>query len=552
LALIFMPFRGLELKSSIGYSKFDEESRFVIPIASQDPLLNPSGSVYDGNTKGNTWIFEPQATYKFIKSKFKSELLIGSSMQSSSQRSMVIEGTGYKDDNLLSSVSNAPIKYGTEGSGQYKYFALFGRANFSFKDRYITNFNIRRDGSSRFGPGKQYGNFWSIGGAWILSEEKWFLPFSKIISFFKLRSSYGVIGSDNINDYVYLTRWTGNRGTVNPYGGNPAYAPIQHANSELQWQQNKKLEVAGNVVFWGDRLNIDVSWYRDRCTDQLLATPLPLMTGFPTVSANLPATVQNSGFEIKLSGEVINTNIIRLSTNFNVGLNKNKLIDFPGLENSPYANQYTVGNSLNLKYLIKYTGIDPTTGQYSFEDKNKDGIINSNTSLNNTDAYVYNMTPKYFGGFGIDINYKKLSLSTFCTFSKIPYLPRAIFNASYGPGTFGISNQSVDAINRWMKPGDNAEFTRYTTKPQLSDFTFFSSDGFLSEGTYLKVQNISLSYFISKEIISKVKCQGANIYIRAQNLITFTNYDGLDPSSGSGLGSYPLPFTLTVGAALNF
>lgn len=551
LSTSISPIKGFEIKVAVGYSLFDEDSKNVIPITSQNPQYTPTGSLTAGNTKGRTLIFEPQAQYKFARSIFNAEILVGATLQSTSQESSTISGSGYQDDNLLGSVANAPIKYGNDAFGEYKYAAIFSRLNFNFNNKYILNFTARRDGSSRFGSGKQYGNFGSIGGAWIISSEKWFRPLLKVISFAKLRGSYGTVGSDNINDYVYLTRWSGDRNVINPYSGIIAYSPIQHANPELQWQQTKKLEVGLNIGLFSDRLTLETDWYRDRISDQLLYTPLPVMTGFPNVAANLPAIVENSGLEFKLNYEIYESKTIRIAANFNIGVNKNKIFSFPAIENTTYANVYSVGRSLNSKYLVKLIGVDPTTGQYEFNDKNNDGTITSGINSKNPDAYFFTLDGKYFGGFGLDISIRQFSLSTFCTYANRPYVQRAIYNTTYIPGTFGYSNQSVRVLNRWVKQGDNAEFAKFTTTPKTTDRLLPVSDGIFSNGSFIRLQNVSLNYVISKGLIKKIKCQEANIFMKAENIALFTNYDGLDPMT-PGLGSYPLPFTLTIGANLNF
>jgi len=551
LAITFLPVKGLSFKTSFGYSSFNEEDRFVIPIVSQDQRFNPTGSVNDGTTNGSSLIIEPQAEYNYLQKYFKAEILVGSSYTFGTQKSMSIAGTGYTDDNLLGSVANAPIKYGTDAKGQYKYFGIFGRINFNVLDKYIINLTARRDGSSRFGPGKQYGSFWSMAGAWIFSEEKWFKPITKIISFGKIRSSYGTAGSDNVNPYAYLTRWSSDISNINPYGGTIAYTPIQHANPTLQWQENKKLEIAGDLRFLKDRIDIEVVWYRDRCGNQLLDAPLPVMTGFSTVSENLPATVQNSGWEVRYSTAILKNNKTTFSVNFNIGANKNKLLAFPNIENTSYADQYVVGQSLSNKYVFHYTGIDPKTGKYTFEDKDKDGTITQPAGVKNKDSYGIDPIARYFGGVGMDLSVGGLSLDVFFNFARLPYVQRAVYNSGYVPGSLGFSNQSVRALNRWRNPGDLAEFPKYKTSPDLSDQLFIGSDGGFSNGTFLHCKNISLNYALPDKAIKGIKCQTLNIFMKAEHLFTISGYDGLDPTVPS-LGGYPQPFTLTFGANLIF
>jgi hypothetical protein len=263
----------------------------------------------------------------------------------------------------------------------------------------------------------------------------------------------------------------------------------------------------------------------------------------------MPATVQNSGWEVRCLAKILETQLIKLSVNFNIGANRNKLLAFPDIENTSYANQFLVGQALNMKYLLKFTGVDPTTGKYSYEDKNKDGTLNSTPSPLNPDVYGFVLDSKYFGGMGMNVSIKSISINTFFTFAKTPYVQKAVYN-SVVPGNFGRGNQSIRALNRWMKPGDDAEFARYTTRRDRTDLLFTASDGIFSNGSYIRFQNVSVNYVLPKQLLTKIKFQNASLFVRAENILVITKYDGLDPVV-NGLGGYPPPFILTFGATLS-
>src|SRR5690606_20990527 len=161
------------------------------------------------------------------------------------------------------------------------------RVNYNYLNKFIFNINIRRDGSSRFGPGKRYGNFGSLGGSWIVSEEKWMEKIS-FISFAKIRGSYGVTGSDNIGDYSYLGLW--NFGINNAiYNNNLVLHPSKLYDSLLHWEENRKIEFAISMGVLNDRLSFDISFYRNRSDNQLVSFPLSNITGFNSVVSNSPA-----------------------------------------------------------------------------------------------------------------------------------------------------------------------------------------------------------------------------------------------------------------------
>ncbi len=186
----------------------------------------------------------------------------------------------------------------------------------------------------------------------------------KIISFGKLRGSYGTTGSDQIGDYGYLSRWTG--GYVS-YDGVPPLLASQHVNPDFHWQSVRKTEVALELGFLKDRLRLSTSFYLDRCDDQLLYFPLPSMTGFESVIARFTGTDTNSGLEFLISAKIIDTKTFTVSANFNTSFNKNKLVAYPNFDQSPFYNRYIIGQPLNIeKFVLHYIGVNPQNGEYSF------------------------------------------------------------------------------------------------------------------------------------------------------------------------------------------
>jgi hypothetical protein len=345
LSLQYELIPGITFSTNLGYSTNRLSQTAKQPIASQNPMSFPTGSSLFGNNNGTRSIVEPQLEYRGLIGKGKINALIGGTLQSVSQDGNSMIGQGYVNDKLLGSIANAPTVYASDEFGKYKYAAIFGRITYNWENKYIINLSARRDGSSRFGPGKQYGNFGAVGAAWIFSEEKWVKDHLPVLSFGKLRGSYGLTGSDAIGDYNFLTQWSGLR---IPYQeGTPAYIPLLHANPNLQWQTNKKLEAALNLGFLKDRFNMEISWYRNRCGNQLLPFPLSIITGFAEVTANYPALVQNSGWELTLRARLIEQKDIDLSFTLNAGRNYNKLVAYPNLSQSPYAYLYKIGQPLN-------------------------------------------------------------------------------------------------------------------------------------------------------------------------------------------------------------
>lgn len=557
LRLSYEIISGLKVSVGGGFNFSNNDNAFFRPSASMDPLFGNTSTATFGKSSTSNLLIEPQLQYTAFVGKGNLSVQLGSSLQVASNEGLTTFGMGFSNDNLMRSPNNALLKILTEGSSNYRYNAAFAIINYRWADKYIINLNARRDGSSRFGPGKQFGNFGSVGLAWIATEEKWmksFLP--SWWSFIKLRGSYGVTGSDNVGDYEYLTRWGGAMQQNSPdniydYNGTPGFHLMNPVNPDFRWESTTKAEASMSLGFLDDRINLEVAYYRNRSGNQLMQVGTPLYTGFGHVRVNWPALVENSGIEMSLGARIVQKKDWQISANFNIGMNKNKLVDFPGLESSPYADNYVVGQSLNMKYLFHYIGINPVNGDYVFEDHNKDGVVSfANSTIPQSSAddryVVYDLNPDYVGGFGLQVAYKGFSLYSNFTFKKQlkqdPY-----YDLNIGAMSNLIIPKEV-ADNRWRNPGDNALYPKYTT--QALNYNMSNSDRVYSDGSYLKMTSLSLSYSLPAELLRKIKIQSCSFSISTQNLFTITSYRGIDPEVGSMLRGTPIP--RTISSSLNF
>ncbi|HVU94345.1 MAG TPA: SusC/RagA family TonB-linked outer membrane protein [Puia sp.] len=552
--------KGFNVKLSLGYNNTDVGTSLLETIASRDPATNPTGSAVFSDNKNGNWIIEPQLTYNRFIGPGKLSFLAGATEQFSQTDGTSSYGLGYTNDAFIRSIANAPVVLNGESYAQYKYAGIFTSINYNWGNKYILDLVGRRDGSSRFGPGRQYGNFGSVGAAWIVSEENWFkkaLPAA--ISFVKLRGSYGLTGSDGVGDYQYLSQW----GTSPIVGSTPLYTyggvtPLVNTHAvdqDYHWQVNKKLEGALKLGFLKDsRFDMEVSYYQNRCGDQLLQYPTAAFTGFTAVTANWPANVQNNGWEIVLNAGIINGKDFSWIARFNMGINRNRLLSYPGLLNSPFATLYKVGKSLNEKYLLHYTGVDPLTGQYSYLDYNHDGQITTDYGVapgaaDDDRRVTIDLSPAYSGGLGNEFRYKNYSLSFFLQFIK----QRGV-NAYYGPGVLPgqLGNVSTDIFNsHWQKPGDKAAFARFTTTGTATDQFFQFSDGAYTDASFIRLSNIAFSYALPPASVKKAHLEGCRLFLLAENILLITRYKGIDPTSGY-FGALPPPLIFTGGLSLNF
>lgn len=544
---------ALTVRSSFGYNKFEVNENAQTPAATQNPLYNPTGSSYFGINNYRTYIIEPQAEYKKSIYNGKIEFLIGFTYQQTVNNQTNINAYGYTNDALLNSPSGSSSVNIYDNESIYKYAAGFGRANYIYKGKYIIDLSGRRDGSSRFGPGKQFGNFGAIGGGWIFSEEPFTKSHLKWISYGKLKASYGTTGNDNIGNYQYLPAWAA---SYNNYEGTRGYIPQNLYNPDFSWAVNKKLQAGFELGILSDKVVTEIVWYRNRCENQLVSYILPNQTGFSNVTQNFDATVQNSGVEIQINSVIIKHNTFSWTNALNISFPRNKLIAFPGLDASAYAYYYVIGKSLSVLRRFNSIGVNDTTGVYQFTTAEKSPTY---VPVDPNDNFIIGATdPRYYGGFTNSFSFKGFELDINIEFKKqlgLNYLgqvvnntPPGILNALYG-------NQPAMILNRWQHPGDKTSVEKFTadySSPAAQVFySFFNSSGSYSDASYLRLKTVSLAYNFSEKFLKKMGMKSCRIYVNAQNILTITKYKGTDPETQSFYGIPPLK-TIAAGLQFNF
>lgn len=535
------------LKTSIGYNDVRFDERSVTPISSQNPAYNPTGEANFGSNAIQSWIIEPQAAYKHtLGKKGILEILAGFTIQRSHNYSTLMRGTNYSNDALLKSTVGAGNIVSSNAENLYRYAGMFGRVNYNLLNRYLINLTGRRDGSSRFGPGNQFANFGAVGMGWIFSKEHWAEQHLSFISFGKIRGSYGVTGSDQINNYQYLDTW---RATQYPYGDEIGFQPSRLFNPNYSWEQIQKLEAALELGFIQDRILLTVSRFRNVSDNQIISYSLPTQTGFSTVLRNFPGRILNRGWELEATAVPVHNKHISWTASFNLTLPHNELLAFPGLASSSYATQYMIGKPVNMQMGYHYLGVDPQTGIYQFEDVNKNGQMDWDNS-----DYVYLGTtdPKFYGGLQNTLQYKGWELSFFLEFRKQRGLNPI---ASSGTLNGDLLNQPKDVLQRWQKPGDIAPYQRYTqdyNSPLYEAAYFLSvSDAIFTDASFMRLKNASLSYTLPEGLLKKAAIRQCRLFIQGQNLLTFTRYVGADPENQSIVGLPPLRI-ITGGIQITF
>ncbi|GAA4339818.1 SusC/RagA family TonB-linked outer membrane protein [Flaviaesturariibacter amylovorans] len=538
--------KGLTIKSSFGFSRMssDEESR--LPIKALRPSASARGSLQMGNAAATNWIAEPQLGYHRTVGQSRFEAMAGLSLQERRQKGNTITGSQYTSDDLLGNLAAAGQLSASNYRSQYNYTAVFGRLSYSYAKRYLLNLNARRDGSSRFGPANRFANFGAVGAGWVLSEEPFLQKRPSWINFAKIRGSYGVTGNDQIGDYLYLDAWTA--AAAYQYGGAAGVLPSRLFNPYFQWERNRKLEVAADLILFQNRLSLTAAWYRNRSDNQLINYRLPSQTGFTTLLKNLDALVQNTGLEFEATSKNFTAGNFRWNTAFNISFPRNKLLRYPGLEISSDRFSYAIDQPLSVLHGFNYEGVDPQTGVYVFTDVNKDNLINSAGDAIPVGA----MAVKYQGGLQNTFHYKGWEADFFFQF--VNQTGRN-YLAQIGARPGFQSNQPAYVLERWQAPGDAAlveRFTQSTGTPAYAAYNNYrNSSASLSDASFIRLKNVSLAYSLPEKWLRKVKMEQVRLYIEGRNLLTITSYKGADPETQI-LTTLPPLKTLVAGVQLNF
>ncbi len=491
---------------------------------------------------------------KVFAEKHNLSLTLGQSFQKSTTDTDLLAGQKFPSDKL-SKLSSAATKTDAQANRtQYTFASYFARANYKFNNRYLFSLSGRVDGSSRFGENSRYGFFPAISAGWILSEET-FLKENKIVSFLKLRASYGLVGNAAIPNNLHQSLVGSASVTVGGtagYAGTSGLRYIQIGNPNLTWETTSQVDIGLDFGILKDRITGEIDFYQKNTRDLLLQRPIPTTSGFATQWANV-GSLKNYGFEF-----VINTaNLVgdlKWNTNFNIAINRNEITSLGAdsildVRGSRYLNVAKVGQPIGTFYGREYAGVNPDNGDalYYLNNGTKDAKGNRATTndFNQAkDAVLGNPNPNWIGGLTNTFSYKGVELSFLLQWVQ----GNQIFN---GAGVFMSANfiyednQTTDQLKRWQKPGD------ITDVPQFRLYVNNGSNAssrYLTDGSYLRLRNVQLAYNVPTKWLSKAKLSSARIYIIGQNLLTFTPYKGWDPEvSTDYLGATTTNYNLFLG-----
>ena len=532
----------------------------------------PAKSVDETNTDYD-WVIEQTLTYnKRIADKHDIVLLGGFSSQKHDHGYMYGEARGFPNDNIHT--LNAGTMYQlTSTKDAYSMVSYFGRVNYTYNNRYLLTGTVRTDGSSRFGANKKWGVFPSVSAAWKISEESFMSGVSGTISDLKIRGSYGIAGNNRIGNYSSIGLLTSG---FYPTGDNlqNIVNPSTISNANLGWEKVLQADAGIDLGLFGNRIRLEADFYNSRSIDLLLNVPVPTLTGYSSQIQNI-GKVQNQGFEFGLSTRNL-VGKFKWNSDFNIAFNRNKVLAVGPGGQPIYGSAPNAGNSFITKpgspiasfFGYVFQGVFKSQAEldkypHLAQDKVGDGHyldVNGDGKLDQNDKTIIgNNQPKFEGGFGNNLSYNRWTLSAQLTFSYGAKL--FSFFKRMADIYHGDRNSMTDQLGRWRSvdnPGDGVHF-RATRNP--TGYQREPSSAWVTNGSYLRLRNVTLAYDLAPLKFNNVKISGARVYLTGTNLLTWTKYPGFDPETtsediqlakgGDYLG-YPAARSLILGLNLSF
>jgi TonB-linked SusC/RagA family outer membrane protein len=538
----------LTLQANLGFNSIGNHEFGETPISAQEPDTQPTGVAYFAHTAYTSEIVEPQAELKKQFGNLSLSLLTGYSWQQEIAHTNSLVATGYTNDAWLHQQSKAatttPLQPASTG---YAYRAMFSRVNLNWEERYVLNLTGRRDGTNRFGPAIHYGNFYAAGAAIIFTRFKIIRDALPALSLAKLHASIGVTGNDQIGDHRQSSFAPTN---IASFDNIPGFFSSNKVLSGTSWETIHKEELALDLGFVHDRLLLTVARYRHQSKDQLLPQAYP-SPGTSDVFRNWPAVLQNSGWEFSVSAHMIVRQNFSWTIDLNWSLPVNRLVSFPNLDQTPFGNILVVGQSATVQQGWRYTGVDPATGIFQFQD------INHNGQITDSDRTVIgHLDPKGFGGMTNTFRYKQFQFSILLDARVITgsnYLTALYATNPPSSYFYSLANAPTELNARWQKTGQQSSFqqvtTSLTTTAASSAIPYYtSSSALFTNASFVRLKKMVFSYQTAMKL-GRQYHSSLTIFVAGENLFTITPYKDVDPEIQSA-AILPLLRTVEAGITL--
>ncbi|MDN0066468.1 SusC/RagA family TonB-linked outer membrane protein [Bacteroides gallinaceum] len=546
--LQIIPLEGLSYKMSLN---IDYNSRFAHfydnPTYGKEPLtggvekenVRTTGLTYNNvinwnhtfNENHDVRLMAGQEYYEYNTSNF------------GGSRTGVITD-GYYEPDVASTLSSF---YGN--SDQYKLLSFFGSAEYSYQSKYFVSASVRTDGSSRFHPDHRWGTFWSFGGSWKISREKFLEEAANDwLTNLTLRASYGAQGNDNVGYYAYKALYE-----IGSSFGESTLHASRLETPELSWETNLNLNVGLDFGFWSNRLNGTIEFFQRASKDLLFARDLVPSGGFSSIDANI-GKLKNYGWEFTINGTPVLTKDWTWKLSVNATTYKNEIVELPTDVMWQSTKKWVKGGSLYDFWLYEWAGVNPENGNPQWYYTDTDGsrkITEDYSSLTSDDKVkVGSSLPKVSGGFQSDLTWRDLSLSMLFSYAIGGKLYNNDYKSMISVSGGNGSTLSKDMLNRWTPEN------RYTDIPRLSyDQTSYftsSSSRWLVNRSFLRLKTVTLSYNLPEKWLHYATIKQASIFLQGENLLTFCHQQGLDPEQPiNGMVSYRYPAMKTFSFGIN-
>ncbi|HAF29988.1 MAG TPA: hypothetical protein DCG75_13185 [Bacteroidales bacterium] len=534
---------GLTFKTNYGIDWF---------YLGEDTYWNPntpSGEGYNGYSEYfsteqyiSTWTNTLRYAKTFAESHNIS-LLLGQEAQSSERFRTRTAATNFPSDQVITLANAAEPNTAYTSMTANSLASYFANMNYDFQDRYYLSGSFRRDGSSRFGADNRWANFWSVGFAWRITEES-FMNLNGLDNL-RLKGSFGTSGNSDIDDFasrgLYGYGWD--------YNSQPGSAPTQLANPDLRWEKNENWDIGIDVGVLNNRVNLTLDYYSRTTSDLLLEVPISKTTGFENIMQNV-GSMKNSGWEVELNTVNLQGEL-KWFTDFNISFNKNEIVKLNNGEDiidGHYMRRE--GEPFYSFWKQEWAGVNPADGTPMWYDS--DGNLVDNIA--DADFQILGSAhPDFIGGFTNTFEYKGFELMIFFNFS----YGNDIYNNSkrylLHDGQQGTGNASVEILDRWQQPGD------VTDVPQIieggNNRSNAASSRYIEDGSYLRLKTVNLGYTIPSKYTDKIKLEKVRLFAQGENLLTWTEFSGLDPEqgvNGQAWFTYPTARTITFGIDIGF
>ena len=485
------------------------------------------------------------------------------------------------DNTTITNVNGASLWTGSSSFTEYLFDAMFARLIYDYNNKYILSASVRRDRSSKFGPDNRAGIFWSVSGAWNLSEEA-FLKDVDWLNIAKIRASYGVTGNDQIgNNYAWLSSLGKNHDVIFGTTAVKAYYPSAYSNRMLGWEKNNQVDLGFDLGIF-NRINLTVDMYR-RVSDIVMPASIPNFNGIASSINMNSGQIENKGIEIQLTGRPF-TGDFQWESTLNWSLNRNKILSLADGQNqlknegagSKWGNviRNYVGRPLGDMYMFKVIGTFNTEedlkkprngtqalGDLMYEDVSgpngvPDGVIN-----NNDMQLVGNYQPKFTFGWNNIFAYKNVDLAVTIDGQ---YGGNVIYAAAraFTLNRYDDNVLAESGLGRWKSAADPGNGKSHKAGTSNLGSNIGASTRYLYDASYLRIRNVALGYTLPKRICQKVGMESIRFSANFQNLWTFDKYPGYTveanyqgnsaKNNGVDFGGYPLSRVMTFGVNINF